>query len=217
MAPEKIINVERDQGLRIGLEAAESILKAGGVVAFPTESFYGLAADVHNEDSLRRLFSVKRREADQPLLLILSSMRHVRSYVSEIPQNAVRLMERFWPGGLTLVFRASRVVSPILTAGSGKIGLRVSSHPVARALARRMGGAVTGTSANISGQPNCLSAREVFDTMGEDLGLVLDGGETAGGKGSTILDITTAPPVLLRDGMISRAMLGDNGIEKTGR
>ncbi|MCF8130265.1 MAG: L-threonylcarbamoyladenylate synthase, partial [Deltaproteobacteria bacterium] len=113
----------------------------------------------------------------------------------------------FWPGGLTLVFQAKKNVSTLLTAGTGKIGIRLSSHPVAKALTQAFGGAITGTSANISGEPPCKTPNEVLKALGDGVDKILDGGKTAGQKPSTVLDVTTWPHALLRDGLISREML----------
>jgi len=194
---------ERDAGLGQACE----VLRRGGLVAFPTESFYGLAADPGRDDALRRLFAVKRRSPDQPLLLLVPARESVSGYTVRIPPSAGRLMERFWPGGLTLVFEALPSVSPLLTAGTGAIGLRLSSHPLATALARRFGTAITGTSANPSGRPPACTAREVAAFLACEPALILDGGSTPGGPGSTVLDVTLDPPHVLREGQVSREAL----------
>jgi L-threonylcarbamoyladenylate synthase len=127
--------------------------------------------------------------------------------VIRIPPVAHQLINEFWPGGLTLVFEASKRISPLLTAGTDKIGLRLSNHPLATALAQAIGAPVTGTSANISGTPPCCSAKEVLFSFREDIDLIIDGGETAGGIGSTILDMTVDPPQLLRNGIVKPRQL----------
>ena len=116
-------------------------------------------------------------------------------------------MDAFWPGGLTLVFEAGPNVSPLLTAGTHKIGIRYSSHPVAVALCRALGSAITGTSANLSGKPACSSAEAVLKAFGHRIDLILDGGKTEGRIGSTVLDVTEDPPKILREGMVSRKRL----------
>ena len=113
-------------------------------------------------------------------------------------------MQAFWPGPLTLLFSASPRISPRLTAGTGKIGIRISSHPIAAGLAMRLGGPITATSANLSGASECNAASEVLANLGDRVDLVIDGGATPGGKGSTLLDITADPPVCLREGAITR-------------
>lgn len=201
-----VIDITKKGALGKGLEAARLVLESGGVVAYPTESFYGLAVDPRRDASVERLFEVKRRAPEKPILLILSSRPDADRYAVRISEIARTLMEKFWPGGLTLVFEASREVNPLLTAGTGKIGLRHSSHPVARALAAGLSGAVTGTSANLSGQPSNKTPQGVLESLG-GVDLVLDGGETPGGRGSTVVDVSVRPGVLLREGMIGEGEL----------
>ena len=189
------------------LKRAKEVLLQGGLVACPTESFYGIAVDATNEEAIRRLFVLKKRAAEHPILLLIPSVELLSEYVIRIPPVAHQLINEFWPGGLTLIFEASKRISPLLTAGTGKIGLRLSNHPLATALAQIIGAPVTGTSANISGAPPCCNAKEVLVAFREDIDLIIDGGETTGGIGSTILDVTVDPPQILRNGMIQRRQL----------
>ena len=186
---------------------AAGILKSGGLVAYPTESFYGLAADAANETAIRHLFYVKRREVGNPVLLLIPAVESLERYAAHVSETAIRLMEVFWPGGLTLVFKAQKNVSTLLTAGTGKIGIRLSNHPIAMALAQAMGSAITGTSANISGEPPCNTPQGVLRALGKGVDKMLDGGETSGQKPSTVLDMTTHPYAVLREGIIEREML----------
>lgn len=185
-------------------QKAVEVLKAGGLVAFPTESFYGLAVNIMDPAAIQRLFEVKGRGPDQPILLLLGSLSDLEQYAAQVPPSARPLIRRFWPGGLTLIFEAARDLSPLLTAGTGKIGLRLSSHPLATGLAQAFGKPITGTSANLSGMPALSSAQAVLDSLGDQVDLVLDGGQTSGGLGSTILDMTADPPRILREGLITR-------------
>jgi L-threonylcarbamoyladenylate synthase len=189
---------------------ASSILGAGGVVAYPTETFYGLGADGHIEDAIKKIFVIKGRSFKNPISVIIGNATDVRGLVEEIPECALHLMEQFWPGALTIIFKASPDVSPLLTAGTGKIGIRLSSHPVAAALANRLGHPITATSANLSGKPECTSADEVIRGIGDQLDAVMDGGQTPGGLGSTIVDVTTDPPVILREGSIPKYKLANS-------
>lgn len=129
------------------------------------------------------------------------------SFAQEIPAEAQTLMDRFWPGPLTIVFRAAPSVSPKLTAGSGKIGIRLTSHPVAMAISKRLGGPVTATSANLSGAPECSTAAEVLSQLEGKIDGLVDGGITPGGKGSTIVDATVSPVNVLREGVIPAALI----------
>jgi L-threonylcarbamoyladenylate synthase len=176
-------------------------------VACPTESFYGLAVDPVNEAAVRRLFRAKRRAATEPILLLIPSVEALHDLVAHAPPVAWKLVQEFWPGGLTLVFQADPKVSCSLTAGTGTIGLRLSSHPVAAALARAVGGPITGTSANPAGQPACRTAQEVRASLGGSVDLILQSGEAGSRVGSTILDVTADPPRILREGMIAREKL----------
>lgn len=190
-----------------GMAAAVACLRQGGVVAYPTESFYGLAVDAENERAIRKLFRVKGRKAERPVLILLPSLEAVFWYAARIPEVAERLMAAFWPGALTLVLEARPRVSGLLTAGTGKIGVRLSSHPVATALAAAMGRGITGTSANLSGRPGCCTAEEVRAQIGKRLDFILDAGSCRGQAPSTVLDVTVNPPLVLREGLIGRLEL----------
>ena len=186
-----------------GIEKASQIILRGGVVAFPTETFYGLGADVLDLEALQKVFQIKRREENKPLLLLVADQTWLPELVKEIPPVAGQLMEKFWPGPLTLVFQASPHLLSILTANTGRVGLRISSHPVAQALVQAVGRAITATSANITGQPSASLASEVSQALGKGVDAILDGGRTAGGLGSTVLDVSGVLPKIIRQGTVS--------------
>jgi len=183
------------------------ILKRGGVVAYPTETFYGLGADANNEAAVGKIFRIKGRNFRNPIAVIVDSEQGAIPLAEEIPAAGRILMQKFWPGPLTLLFRAAPSISASLTGGTGKIGVRVSSHPLARLLARGVAGPLTATSANLSGRPECISAGEVACALGKRVDAVIDGGTTPGGLGSTILDITAFPPLILREGAVPAALI----------
>jgi len=185
---------------------AQAILR-GGVAAFPTETFYGLGADAGNDEALQKIFQIKGREDNKPLLVLIAEREWLPGLVRSIPPVAARLMEKFWPGPLTLVFEASPELSILLTAGTGTVGVRISPHPVAQALVRAVGRAITATSANLSGQPSASVAAEVLRTIGNRVDAILDGGQTAGGLGSTVVDVSGASCRILRQGAVTRAEL----------
>jgi L-threonylcarbamoyladenylate synthase len=199
---DNIIFIDSDDNIKLPLEKARKVLLSGGIVAFPTESFYGLAVDIENEKAIEKLFTLKQRDKDNPILILLPELEALNKYAEDIPDQAVKLIEAFWPGGLTMLFKASQKISPLLTANTGKIGIRYSGHTVATALARSIGYPVTGTSANISEQPPCVKAEEVYNYFGPDIDLILDNGSTDGGAGSTIIDVTVSPCVVIREGMV---------------
>ena len=203
----RIIRIDSSRRLQEAVDRASQCMKTGGLVSYPTETFYGLGADATNETAVHRLFSAKGRPADRPVLILIPSKESLDRYVKKIPPVAHKLIEAFWPGALTLVFGAGHEISPLLTAGTGKIGIRLSSHPVATALTRAMGVPVTGTSANISGQPACRNAEKVSIIFGKKVDFILDGGQTEGQAASTLLDVTVNPPRILREGMVPKNQL----------
>jgi L-threonylcarbamoyladenylate synthase len=190
-----------------GIRLVSQVILQGGVAAFPTETFYGLGADARNEEALQKIFQIKGREEDKPLLLLIADRDWLSGLVRNIPPVAGRLMEKFWPGPLTLVFEASPRLSALLTGGTGTVGVRLSPHPVAQALIQAVGRAITATSANLSGQPSASVATEVFRALGNRVDAILDGGQTPGGLGSTVLDVSSLAPRIIRRGVISQAEL----------
>jgi len=198
----QVVKVDSPESLRQGIWKAKKILLKGGIVALPTESFYGLGADATNPQALTRIFTIKKRDSALPILILVSSLEELRKYVQSVPPQAKRMGKRFWPGGLTMIFRSSPLLPPILTADTGKVGIRISSHPVAHALSKSLPVPITGTSANISGMPPCTTADQVLGCLGADVDLILDGGSTQGEYPSTILDVTVDPPVIVREGII---------------
>jgi len=202
----KIDPVEPDEKT---LAEAVKILRGGGVVAFPTETFYGLGADARQEAAVERIFRLKGRNVQNPISVIVDNDRVAIFLVEDMSAAAQILMQKFWPGPLTMLFCASPSVLPRLTGGTGKIGIRVSSHTVARMLAEGLAGPLTATSANLSGERECSTAEEVIRAFGESLDAVIDGGKTTGGLGSTILDVTVSPPLVRREGVISRTDIID--------
>jgi len=184
------------------LAQACAVLRAGGVVAFPTETYYGLAVDPFNQAALSRLFVLKGRSPDKPVLLIIDNPAQLGCLVAEIPPPFSILMEKFWPGPLTLVFPGAESLPDLLTGHGGTIGVRVSSHPVARQLVRAFGRPITATSANFSGQLAAVAASGVCDQLGPEVDIVLDGGATPGGQGSTLLGYQEGKVCLLRAGVI---------------
>ena len=201
------INPENPEPERI--DEAVAILKSGGVIAFPTETFYGLGADARNETAIEKIFGIKGRDFKNPILVVIGDVQHLEAFAEDIPAEAHKLMERFWPGPLTIVFRAAPFVSPKLTAGTAKIGIRLTSHPVAMEISRRLGGPVTATSANLSGAPECSTAAGVLSQLQGKIDGVVDSGQTPGGKGSTIVDVTASPIKILREGVIPAALIQD--------
>ncbi len=184
------------------LAEAARVVRHGGLVAFPTETFYGLGAHALDVEAVARVFRAKGRPADKPLLVLVDSLAMAGEIASPIPERARRLIARYWPGPLTLILRARPHVPAALTAGSGSVGLRIPSHPVALALVRAAACPITAPSANPHGGASPTTAGEVLAGLGDRVDLVLDGGATPGGPASTLLDLTGPRPRLLRPGAV---------------
>ena len=171
-------------------------------MGFPTETFYGLGANALSGAAVRRIFEVKGRPEAKPLLVLVDSIEMAESLVKEVPVPARDLMARYWPGPLTLVFKAAASLPDELTVGTGTVGMRVPRHPVAFGLVRAAGFPVTAPSANLSGAEPPTTAAEVRRAFDGKIELILDGGATTGGLPSTILDVTVTPPKLIRRGAV---------------
>ena len=185
------------------IERAVAVIRAGGVVAFPTETYYGLAADPFNREAVSRVFALKRRPPDKPVLTLIGAESQLPQLAASVPPIYRPLISAFWPGPLTLVFPARPDVPVILTGYTGTVGIRISSHPVARQLLAAAGQPLTATSANFSGQPAAVTAQEVVDQLGPDVDWIIDGGTTPGGRGSTIVGLEEGEVALLRAGAIA--------------
>lgn len=183
---------------------AEAVIRAGGVVCFPTRCLYGLGADALKAEAVERVFEIKQRPADMPLLVLISRSAQLAELAERVPPIAQLLMERFWPGRLTLVLDARQHIPARLTAGTGKIGIRLAAYPVARALAEAVAGPITGTSANLSGGSGCRQIAELDPRIARQVDLILDGGPLKGGVGSTVVDVTGEAPVVIREGEVSK-------------
>ena len=188
------------------IDAAVTRLRAGELVAFPTETVYGLGADARNPVALRKVYALKGRPATHPLILHLHSVDELASWAAEVPPMALRLAARFWPGPLTLVLRRAAGVADELTGGQDTIAVRVPAHPVARALLAAFGSGIAAPSANRYGRVSPTRAAHVREEFPQDL-LVLEGGDCEVGLESTIVSLVSATPQLLRPGVISSAAL----------
>lgn len=190
------------------VEEGISILREGGLVAFPTDTVYGLGAGAWLSQAVEKIYHVKQRPHDLALPLLLADISQISEVAFPVPQVAWLLARAFLPGALTLVLPRSKSVPDIITGGGKTVAVRVPAHPVPVALARGLGMPIVGTSANISGQPSSLTAEEVSVQFGDKIELIIDGGRCPGGKESSVVDVTGEVPVVLREGAISREELG---------
>ena len=199
----KVYKINHDNPEREIIERAAILLKQGGILAFPTRCLYGLGADAFNTEAVQRIFQLKQRSFQKPILILIDRRNKLQQLVSHVSNAASRIMDQFWPGRVTLVFDAAETVPRYLTAGTGKIGIRLPGHPVAAALSDSLGTALTGTSANLSGKPGCRRIEDLDSGLGRQLDAALDAGTLKGGTGSTVVDVTAEVPEILREGEIS--------------
>ena len=183
---------------------AAQILRAGGLVAFPTETVYGLGADAANASAIARLYSVKRRPAGHPVIVHFADPAKAFAWAREVPDAAKKLAQHFWPGPLTLILKRSALAKDFVTGAQDSVGLRVPSHPIAQQLLQEFGGAIAAPSANRFGLVSPTTAAHVREDLGKDVELVLEGGPSEVGIESTIVDLSGESAVLLRPGRISR-------------
>ena len=196
------LGVDADRPDDVVLAQAADVVRHGGVVAYPTDTLYGLAADPASAATIEQLYRIKGRQVDQAIPLIAADLGQVEAYAGPLPPLARVLANRFWPGPLTLVIRAWTGLAPNVHGGTGTVAIRVPDHAVARALARAFGGPVTSTSANQSGQPAPVTADAVRLALGDELDAILDAGDTPGGPPSTIVDVLGGGPRLVRVGAV---------------
>lgn len=186
---------------------ASSYIRNGGIVAFPTETYYGLAVDPFNEKALHRLFEFKKRPSSKPILTLIERVDQLAQLVDFIPSQYQRLIDEFWPGPLTLIFPAKQDLSFVLTGGTATVGVRISSNPIAQSLVSKCGFPVTATSANLSGEKPASSPEEVREQFGSSLDFIIEGGETPGGSGSTIIGTDGEGLTVIRSGVIKTSQL----------
>jgi L-threonylcarbamoyladenylate synthase len=187
------------------IEKGIVILINGGIIAYPTDTVYGLGASSDNVHGIKRIYEVKKRPMDMPLPLLLADVSWIERVTFSVPEIAYQLIDSFLPGALTLVFKKADTIPDIVSGGKSTIALRIPDHPVTVTLINGVGKPLIGTSANLSGKPNALNAEEVKNQLGDKIDYILDGGPCPGGKESSIIDVTGNIPVLLREGAISKA------------
>lgn len=205
----KIIKIHSNEPEEALVKEAAKVLQEGGLVAFPTETVYGLGGNGLNPLACKRIYEAKGRPSDNPLILHISSLQELEPIVSEVTEVARKMIEAFWPGPLTMIFKKSDIVPMETTGGLNTVAIRFPSHPVAQAIIREAGLPIAGPSANASGRPSPTRASHVeFDLSGK-IEMIVDGGATEWGLESTILDVSTETPMLLRPGAITKEMMED--------
>ena len=199
-----LLKVDPHASLNCHQKLIREIINDGGVIAFPTDTYYGLGANPFNKNAIRRIFEIKSRQYNKPLLLLISSQDQLSELAQNISREANQLISRFWPAPLTLVFNAVSTLPDILTAKTGKVGVRLPGNEWTRRLIETAGSPLTATSANKENGKNPKTAQEVLNTFGKKIDLIIDPGPAPGGQVSTLLDTTVSPPKFIRHGVITK-------------
>ncbi len=191
------------------IQAAAALLKENEVVAFPTETVYGLGANAKSDDAVRKIFEAKGRPSDNPLIIHIANQKQIEELVEQIPPVAQQLMDAFWPGPLTLIFRKKGGLSQVATAGLDTVAIRMPDHPVAHAIIEAAGLPIAAPSANLSGKPSPTTAQHVEKDLSSRISGIVDGGETGVGVESTVVDCTEEIPIILRPGGVTKEQIQD--------
>ncbi|MFN8674594.1 MAG: L-threonylcarbamoyladenylate synthase [Candidatus Sericytochromatia bacterium] len=200
----KIFQVSPDNFKQAYMEETIKMLQKGEVVAFPTDTLYGLGADINNEDAIKKLYDIKQRPIEMPLILLGASKEQLMSYVLDWTPIAEKLSETFWPGGLTIILKKSFKVPEYVVSNMDSVGIRVPAHPVLIKILEEYGKPLATSSANLSGNPSPNTARVVSEELCDtDLALLLDAGKTPFSEQSTIIDLSGEIPLIIREGIIS--------------
>lgn len=203
----ELVKIDREQMSHHIMKRAGEILQNGGLVAFPTETVYGLGADALNEEAAQKIYAAKGRPSDNPLIVHIADMEALGRIAESIPKEAKTLAEAFWPGPLTMIFRKKECVPSGTTGGLSTVAVRMPSDEIARELIRQGGGYIAAPSANVSGRPSPTTAQHVYEDMKGRIPMILDGGPVRIGLESTIVDLTEEHPVILRPGYITLSMI----------
>ena len=199
----KIIGIDPVNPEPDSIAKAGKIIRNNGIVIFPAKCLYGVAANALNEKAIKKVFQLKQRPLNNPILVLIPDKSLLPDLVKSISEPAKKLMDAFWPGNLTLVFEAKDNIPRLLTANTGKIGVRIPSHPVAKALVEAVNFPITGTSANLSGHNGCNRTDQLVSTLLDSADLILNAGILKGGSGSTIVDVTSTNIKVLREGEVT--------------
>lgn len=202
-----IVKTDSDNINMEAIHQAGEIIRAGGLVAFPTETVYGLGADALNEEAAAKIYAAKGRPSDNPLIAHIADIDMLKPLVKEIPSVAEKLMDAFWPGPMTLIFDKSDLVPKGTTGGLDTVAVRYPGHPIAQALIKAAGVSIAAPSANLSGKPSPTLGEHVIDDMDGRIDMIIDGGRVGMGLESTIVDVTVTPPMILRPGFITYEMI----------
>jgi L-threonylcarbamoyladenylate synthase len=191
------------------IHAAAAVIRDSGIIIMPTRGLYGLGGKALNESVVRRIFSIKSRSLEKPLLVLISRLEMLRNIVADIPPMASYLMDAFWPGKMTLVMEGRKGLPEGLCSDTNRVGVRWVAHPVTAALVDAVGSAITGTSANLSGSKGCAEISAIDNAVTASVDMVLNAGPLEGGPGSTVVDVTGQTPKILREGAVKASEVMD--------
>ncbi len=206
----KIIKINSDNLEKEKIKEIIEILKKGGVIIFPTDTVYGMGADVKNEEAVNKVYQIKNRPKDKPLILFIEKKEKILNLIQKIPFSAQKLINDFWPGPLTLIFKASLSAPQSVVSKEEKIGIRLSAHKIPCEIIKESKILLATTSANVSGQHPSLKIEEISENLKKKVDLIIDGGETFLGEESTVVDTTFSPPLLIREGWLSREKIRES-------
>ncbi len=209
MMDKKIVSVDPVAPEPDCIVKAGKILQKNGIVIFPAKCLYGIGANALDEMAIKKVFHLKQRPWNKPILVLIPDRTWLADLVVSISRHANKLMDAFWPGNITLVFEAKTHISKFLTAKTCKIGIRIPAHPVAKALIKYVNFPITGTSANLSGESGCYKIDQLSSALTDQADLVLDAGRLKGGMGSTIVDVTVSPVAIIREGEILTGQINE--------
>jgi L-threonylcarbamoyladenylate synthase len=197
----EVVQINPDSPAPELINKAVRVIQEKGVIIYPTETLYGLGAHPLYPEAMKRLYAIKGRSEGKPIPFLIKDQEMLASLVAEVPPIGRELIKRYWPGPLTLIFRAKQGLPSPLRGKDGTIGLRISSHPVARGIVEAMDAPLTATSANLAGEEDLIDGEELAQLFGNQVDLIIDGGKVSG-MGSTVIDLTVSPPRIVREGMI---------------
>jgi len=197
-----ILRIDPKEPFDNDIAQAVEFLRRGEVIAYPTETIYGLGADVLNKKAIKKIYDLKARDYGLPISILVADLAMLREYVLDVPDQAISLMRRFWPGALTILFPASNKIPKGLVTNTGRVGIRISSHPIAAALVKAFGKPITTTSANLSGFPPSLSVKHIQKYFGDKIPCIIDGGDCEPSRGSTVVDVGEETMRIIREGRI---------------
>lgn len=198
-----VVNIDVEHPDPVSVRRIADVITQGGVIVYPTDTIYGIGVNAFDDEAIKRVFALKQRDLAKPLLVIVHNLDMVKLLVSTIPVVAHRLIERFWPGPLTILFPAVEHISNKLAAGTGKIGIRIPDNRLCLELVSFCGKPITSTSANVSGGANPMSVQQVADSICSNVDVIIDGGMLKSSVPSTVVDVTTGDVVIVREGVIS--------------